>query len=232
VMRRAIVIPVALIVGWWAISMSRSLSGVEGSGPQVPEVPVARKLASVPLTEAQAGTVKAVKKDSSEAAPAKTVAKEPPYRPFPFVKELTSYLDLKAKVFMTDDERRERARLLNHQEFMRALAERLMDPSRSPLLMQEQDAAVDLLVEAVQTGDKGLATELLNRVVQDAQVENESLETSVREHLAGLKAEVLYQWSAVSPEAAATVPGLLPGPVSQKIWANVVHRQHSNQLED
>lgn len=148
---------------------------------------------------------------------------------FAFPKELNTYVFLHQKIFLTDAEKAERAQLLRHADLLRALGARLREPTRSPEVMNEQDTAIDLLIEAVRVGDKNVAAEVLRDVVRDGQVEDAKLERPAREQLAGLKAEVLYQWSAVSPES--DLVSLLPGPVSKKIWANVLAMQESNRAE-
>jgi hypothetical protein len=84
---------------------------------------------------------------------------------------------------------------------------------------------------ALKEGDKTAASAALQAVVQDKQIEDTGLERSAREQLAGLKAEILYQWSATQPDMTASIVAWLPGPVSQKIWQNVLRMQQSNQAE-
>jgi hypothetical protein len=140
-------------------------------------------------------------------------------------------LDLRAKIFLSPEEKRERADLLRHSGLLKALGRRLVEPTRSMAVMNEQDAAIDVLMEALKSGDAQVAGEVLQGVVRDGQVEDTRLDRGSREQLAGLKAEVLYQWSALSPAAASQLPSWLPGPVSRKIWANVVRMQQSNLAE-
>jgi hypothetical protein len=97
-------------------------------------------------------------------------------------------------------------------------------------LQRLQNQAVDLLLEA-RLGGSQIAGQVLRSVVTDGQVEKESLSRSDRQAFAELKADVLYRWSAREPAITAELPGWLPGPVSQKIWRNVVNAQEQNQLE-
>ena len=97
--------------------------------------------------------------------------------------------------------------------------------------LSEQDVAVDILLDALKDGDSRAAEEALREVVKDEQVEDGTLSGGVREQLAGVKAEVLYQWSAMVPSGASELARLLPGPVSQKIWQNVLNMQSQNLAE-
>lgn len=154
-----------------------------------------------------------------------------PDKPFPYQKQLDDFLALKEKVLPSAAEQAELAQLLSDSSLLRAIGLRLTETSLAPTVRASQDAAVGLLVEALKTGDKALASEIARQVVEDPQVENASFDRGVRENLAGIKAEVLYHWAALAPDDAASVERSLPGPVSQKIWANVAHRHASNRAE-
>lgn len=153
-----------------------------------------------------------------------------PEKPFQYQAELDSFLKFKGKVFLTEQEKAERNRLLHDASLLRALGLRLTEASLAPSVTASQDAAVDLLIEALKSGDNEMASQVAKSVVEDSQVENTSLERGVRENLAGIKAEVLYHWAAMSPDSAG-IERYLPGPVSQKIWANVNRRHASNTAE-
>lgn len=198
--------------------LSSSLRSPQKAKPRAASLSPNLASGALPSTDKTKGAL--ITKESSPVA-----------RPFPYTKEVASYAFLQAKVFLSNPEKDEKARLLKNPALIRALGERLREASRVPDVMDQQDVAVDLLIEALREGDASAAQDALREVVQDAQVENVELARADREQLAGLKAEVLYQWSAVQPNAAAGFPGLLPGPVSRKIWDNVVRMQQSNQLE-
>lgn len=150
---------------------------------------------------------------------------------FEFPDEVKSYLEIQSKVFLSDADKRDRLTLLHHSDLLKALGRRLLEPTLDRQVMREQDAAVDLLLEALHDGDQAVAGQVLESVVKDAQVEDSHMNAKAREQLAGLKAEILYQWSSSSNEAAADLPGWLPGPVSRKIWSNVLKMQQSNLAE-
>lgn len=151
--------------------------------------------------------------------------------PFEFQNDLNLFANLKRKIFLSQADERERQRLLTDSRLLKALGARLQESSVSPAVANSQDLAVDLLIEAVKSGDKAMASEALGAVVADPQIENDSLDPNVRRNLAGIKAEVLYQWTAADPAQARDMSGRLPGPVSQKIWTNVVRKQESNRSE-
>jgi hypothetical protein len=158
----------------------------------------------------------------------KPAALPPPEKTFRYQSELDVFTKIKSKVFLTDQEKAERDRLTHDASLLRALGLHLTD---SGVGKTSQDAAVDLLIEALKSGDKAMASEVAKAVIEDAQVENATLEQGVRENLAGIKAEVLYHWAAYMPEDAAGIERYLPGPVSQKIWSNVTRRHESNRAE-
>ena len=153
-----------------------------------------------------------------------------PEKPFSYQKELDAFLALKEKVLPSADEQSEMRRLLTDASLLRAVGLRLTEASLAPTVKASQDAAVSLLVDALKAGEP-MASEIARQVVEDPQVENASFDRAVRENLAGIKAEVLYHWAALAPDEAANIERSLPGPVSQKIWANVAHRHASNRGE-
>jgi hypothetical protein len=148
---------------------------------------------------------------------------------FEFQTELDDYAILKSIVLPNEEQKAARTQLLTNARLLRAVATRLV---RQPLMeLSEQDVAVDILLDALKDGDSRAAEEALREVVKDEQVEDGTLSGGVREQLAGVKAEVLYQWSAMVPTGASELARLLPGPVSQKIWQNVLNMQSQNLAE-
>jgi len=219
--RGPIVFAVVIILGWWGISLTRSLSTSEGSFKR-------------PVADGEEGK-SALRMDVPVAAPAATApapeqvkaVKPPPA--FEFQNELNHFAQLKAKVLPSPEERAEREALLKDRRLLLSLGQRL---AKVPLMaLGEQDVAIDLLVEALQNGDKEAAQEAIGAIVADAQVENTQLSIPVREQLAGIKAEVLYHWTAYEPSQASRVGSLLPGPASRKIWGNVIEAQKNNLAE-
>jgi len=154
-------------------------------------------------------------------------------RSFPYEKELKDYIELKAKVFMSDEDKRRRAELLANVDFLRGAGELLKRPAELESEEYDKQArAMDLLLEALSSPSKDVAAEVLRSVVEDPQIENEKLDLKTRQALAGVKGEVMYHWSAMDPEGAGrNIPSWLPGPVSRKIWQNVTEMQEENLRE-
>ncbi len=154
-----------------------------------------------------------------------------PELPFEYKKEIDLFSDMQKRLFLTEADQAEKRRLLNDTALLRALGLRLTEPSLSEAVVQSQDVAVDLLVEALKSGDRETASEVLKSVVEDPQVELPTMERGLREHMAGLKGEILLRWAALAPDQAANIERSLPGPVSRKIWENVRQRHESNRRE-
>ena len=212
------VIATALIIGGWGYSVTRPSPGayqrIQGGEseppPEAPKVKFSRQPAAV-------------------AAAKVPVKPEPLTAKFDFQRELSEYAQLKTKVLPSEEERRAKETLLNDSRFLRGLGARLV---KAPLLPSgEQEAAVDALVDAFKKGDKESAAQAMAEIVEDSQVENIKLATDLREQLAGVKAEVLYHWTALAPAKASQIARRLPGPVSRKIWNNVEQVQQNNLAE-
>lgn len=155
-----------------------------------------------------------------------------PSKPFEFQKELGDYAFLKKKVLLSDADKSEKKDLMQNDRFLRSLESLLKTPTNGDFEMeQQQNFALDLLFEALESDTRSIASEVLQAIVQDPQVENAQLDRKSREKLAGLKAEVLYQWAALEPGKSGEIQSWLPGPVSQRIWQNVLASQHSNLEE-
>ncbi len=146
----------------------------------------------------------------------------------PFAKELELYSLLHRKVFLSEGEQSEKADLLKNASLLRAMGERLKKAALEPRAFFEQNDAITMVLEALRTGDSEVASEVLGDVVADKQVESTVLDRSSRESLAGVKAQVLFMWSALKPSEASAIARMLPGPVSQRIWNNVIDAQQAN----
>lgn len=227
-MNRGLVLGLTILLCYWGLSLLRTAGPDQARNEDERPMPPVRSISSeaqsqAPI-EASRPTVDPV--TNSVTVPSKTAAK-----PFAFQRQLDTFSKLNQKVFLTDEEKAQKAELLRDPNFLRALADRLVEPSIDPSVTAGQDAAVDLLLEAVKGGDKQAAAEALTEVVEDAQVESSALAQPIREQLAGIKGEVLYHWSALDPSQSAHIASRLPGPVSQRIWQNVRNKQASNQNE-
>lgn len=135
----------------------------------------------------------------------------------------------------TDDEEKQRQlkeRMFQDASLMRELELLLKAPALGDHeLASQQMTALDILFDAMSSKSADLAEKVLASVVEDRTIEDESLDSSSRQALAEVKAEVLYRWSSAEPEQADQIVSLLPGPVSQKIWGNVIEAQAQNAAE-
>jgi len=143
--------------------------------------------------------------------------------------ELARYAELKRKIFLNSDEQAEKARIAVDLDLTKSLERLLHFPSfiGSPLQALQNDA-LDFLFENVGNPKNTAVAAVLQALVKDKEIENPKNDRPKKLSLAGFKAEVLYQWSAVQPSVVAQIPAWLPGPVSQKIWQNVLAAQAQN----
>ncbi|MBL7689507.1 MAG: hypothetical protein JNJ49_15830 [Bdellovibrionaceae bacterium] len=135
----------------------------------------------------------------------------------------------------TDDEEKQRQlkeRMFQDASLMRELELLLKAPAMgNHELASQQMTALDVLFDAMNSKSADLAEKVLAAVVEDRTIEDESLDSNRRQALAEVKAEVLYRWSAAEPGQVDQIVGMLPGPVSQKIWGNVIETQEQNAAE-
>jgi hypothetical protein len=203
-----------------------------------------RELSSVQFSTPKSAVVGIVKAESSYSkTPTPSVAGIPTAEaeiaskplakvPAPYAPELKQYLAIKDKVFMTEQEKILRKSFLNNAQMLMALGDYLQTPAAPSADSEDaRNIATDLLLEALQGDQKAVAEAALEKIITDTNVENPKLEQSVRQSMAGTKAEVLYNWSAIDPTRAAQMQTWLPGPVSAKIWQNVLQAQNQNQSE-
>jgi hypothetical protein len=143
---------------------------------------------------------------------------------------LKNFKALQVKVFRNKEDEKKWKKLISDSKYISELSAYLKDlPKLDPQeFKNNQNAVIDLLVEALRGGDSAAAEQAILDVIKDAQVEDEKLAQSSRELLAGVKAELLYQSSSIKPKLAGQFESLLPGPVSQKIWKNVQQQQADN----
>jgi hypothetical protein len=169
------------------------------------------------------------------AAPATTVAEKPqPLAevPVPFASELKEYEIIKEKVFLSEEEKSLRKSLWANENMLRSLGDYLKSVgTQTETSEKSRNLATDLLLEALHDGKSPVAEKALQDVITDTGIENDKLDPSARQSLAGTKAEVLYNWSAMDPGKAAEMKTWLPGPVSKKIWNNVQQAQSQNLAE-
>lgn len=147
----------------------------------------------------------------------------------PFRVEIETFRLLNKKIFLTDEEREKRLELLEHREFIHSLTDLLkVNASHDFDLKQTQNAALDFLFASLRNDARSPAADVLMQIVEDAEIERQDLDRGTRQELAGVKAEVLFYWSALDPSSTGRIERSLPGPVSRRIWQNVIDSQKIN----
>lgn len=144
--------------------------------------------------------------------------------------DLEKYLGLRKKVLLAEGQNDDKKDLLNDRALLQSLQPLLVTEAPADKV-ELQNAALDLLFEALKTDMRAEAIEVFKSVVADSFIESQNGSFAARENLAGIKAEVLLNWSSADPGASAEIEASLPGPVSQKIWDNVKKHQKNNLAE-
>jgi hypothetical protein len=174
---------------------------------------------------AKAGTAAAGK--SAEPAAPKTTKSDRIHALGP---KLSEYSQLKKMVLISAENKEKKNQLLNDVALLQELGRFLRQPGDSELESQHlQSLAIDLLLEARAKGDSLTAEKSLRSIAADNRIEDKSVSLKDRKALAGIKAELLYQWAAQEPQIASSMPELLPGPMSQMIWQNIQEAQARNR---
>ena len=150
---------------------------------------------------------------------------------FKYQSELKSFAVITNKAIPTAEDNLNKRKLLQDANFILSLKPLLMVAADHEDAAHLQNIAIDLLFESLKSESRDAAIQVLTAVVADASIENTERSPSERQTLAGVKAEVLYNWSSQEPSSDSAIAGILPGPVSQKIWANVKSRQDNNVAE-
>ncbi|UXR63207.1 hypothetical protein EZJ49_08965 [Bdellovibrio bacteriovorus] len=150
------------------------------------------------------------------------------WKDYKYSRDLQKYTDLGKKAILLEPDKLVKRRLLKDENFLRSLETLMKTAPVDEASQAMQNSALDFVFESLNTDMRQVAIEVLKNVVADPTVENTAVNEMDRKVLAGVKAEALYQWSAVDPSAERSINGLLPGPVSEKIWVNVKKQQDSN----
>lgn len=138
---------------------------------------------------------------------------------------LGEFKNLKLKVFKSEQEQHARSQMLKNKQVLQGLGNMLLAADTSS---EDSTAAIDFLLEAYTDGDRDASWQSILAVLQDGQIENESLPLPFREKLAGNKGELMYHLSAIAPDSSAIIQANLAGPISEKIWQNVKSKQSEN----
>ncbi|WP_374030539.1 hypothetical protein [Bdellovibrio bacteriovorus] len=215
------------VLGVGLIVMSeKSKPETESQAAPTQEAPAANPVESEKETAIAAGTKPAAMDVIKSSQTMPVVFKE-----FKQARDLKKYADLSHKALLLEPDKIVKRRLLKDEDFLKSLEALLKTAPNDEESQQMQNSALDFVFEALNTDMKSAAIEVLKGVVADATVENSAVNEMDRKVLAGVKAEALHNWAAADPSAESSINSLLPGPVSQKIWANVKHQQESNMGE-
>lgn len=193
------------------------------------------KLPASPVSTENRGTIMALESNdvkantATSAKPMKEI--QMASKAFENKAELASFKILKQKVFLTEKEKEQRQQFIQDRMLLESLKNLFKYPAQYEDLESQQNVAVDLLLEAIKSGDAETARRVFKEIIADATIENNRLSQDQRQNLAGVKAEVLYRWSSLEPDRAREMQLSLPGAVSQKIWKNVVTQQNLNRAE-
>jgi hypothetical protein len=224
--KRALAGVVVLVLGYWGISTVRSLTSSEGA-LKLPEAEIEAQKIVERTAASQPVAAKPVEGPKADIPPPPPENKAPVI--FEAQAELSAYAQLKTKVVPNAMEKKERERIIHDQRTISSIGKRLLQVPT--LALGQQIAAIDLLVEAFKSGDRAASEQAMREIVADKQVEDTKLPAEVREQLAGIKAEVLYNWGALAPEQQNEIARQLPGPASEQIWKNVQDTFASNLAE-
>lgn len=191
----------------------------------------------VPVDRAPSGSViEIAANDTKAAVPSQAPAQTKEWKPtsVPVISPATrarlkEFSKLKKKVFLDNDDKRTLSDLTRDPSFLSSLAP-LFDISYE---RNETDlnAAIDVLLDAATREKSETAATVLMGVIADPSIEDTAIPEKRREELAGIKGEIMFLWTATSPDRAHHMASMLPGPVSQKLWENVLAAQERNRNE-
>lgn len=148
-------------------------------------------------------------------------------------KKLERLQTLRAKVFLTPEEKQLRTQLLTNTEFVQGLKMILLSRDLSSETLERQSMALDTLFATNGLSSSGVSNQVLMDIVKDTQVEDKTLSLEVRKNLGGIKAEVLNYLAIENggQERRAELSALLPGPATRAIFENVLQFQSRNLAE-
>lgn len=217
---------VVLAIGGLALMLLSLREGGEGSPAP----------ASVIAIEGEVIAVDAKKRDVASTATPVIALKQREWKPTqvpglsPVTRmKLREFSTLKRKVFLDNEEKRRLSELTRDPEFLASLAPIFnINANRDETSL---NAAVDVLLDAATKERSETAASVLLGVIADPSIENETVPFKLRESLSGIKAEIMFLWTAATPERANHMEAMLPGPASRRLWENVLNAQERNRSE-
>ncbi|WP_373997982.1 hypothetical protein [Bdellovibrio bacteriovorus] len=184
-----------------------------------------------PASPASEGPTAVVQNPAPVVPEARKGESAPVWKDYAYKKELSAFHRMHRKVFLDEAEKKERQDLLKNHRVISSLSDLLQAPALTVDEVILQNVALDLLLESLQDSPHGEALGVLKDVVSNGYIEDKANNLEARKSLGEVKAEVLYQWSALQPQKKSEIERLLPGPVSKKIWENVRYQQENNLAE-
>lgn len=224
-----------LAIGFVALLLLSLREGNQGTATtSATVIPLDRTPQAAPIEQPLANATLVASQPAPKPAQSPVQTKEWKPSPVPPLSpstrgRLKEFQKLKKKVFLDNDEKRRLSELTRDPEFLSSLAP-LFDIS-AERNEDEVNAAIDLLLDAATKEKSETAASVLMGVISDPSIENLDIPEKPREQLAGIKAEILFLWTAASPDRAQHMASMLPGPVSQRLWENVLTAQERNRNE-
>ncbi len=214
-------------IGFYLISPSQKAASetnltTSKIGSEVVKAPQFPMTESKPLKQAETS----IATPNNEDIAAKKVWEEFKYGP-----ELKKYGVIERKALLLEHDKVAKKKLMHDSGFIHSLQPLLTTAAVHDDAAHMQNAAVDFLFEALKGDLRSEVIQVLQAVIADSSVEDESRDLQTRKSLAEVKAEILFNWSSMEPSSDPEISAALPGPVSQKIWANVKKQQENNLAE-
>lgn len=152
---------------------------------------------------------------------------------FPQIDKANDFRSIQLKVFKSPEELHKMKLISTDAAYLDELRKYLTNANAAIKtdFREQQNLAIDILLEGLKYAESSATESALRAIIKDATIENAELNFPARAALAAVKAEVLYQSSAMRADLFANVEDLLPGPVSKKIWDNVLLKQAENAKE-
>ncbi len=144
------------------------------------------------------------------------------------ITQLEDFDNLYNKLLKTEDDREAYIVALKNKGILKLIRKSVLYPT--PENAKLQDQSVKFLMEAVQADHDAVAP-IIREIVSDPTIENPSIPQNTRQLQAELKAEIIYGYTSLHPEAAGQIASMLPGRASQGIWRNVQDQQARNESE-
>ena len=142
--------------------------------------------------------------------------------------KLARFAGFERKFSLSESEKLERAGILADRDLLRLLGPKVMSFASTSAEIEEQDAALDVLLATLTEGDRHTGEYVLKEIVADPLMEDKTIALDRRKQRAGVVGEILYRWTAQSPDDKSGLVSSLPGEASRRVWQNVERMQNQN----